>query len=163
MIVKGTKPLSVLCQCGTKAEQFWELSIQRFLWELYATFQTTSHYKEHWLGICAFTTLSEVSTLFPWIFLSENISIPRHTLVWKASFSFAVFQVHFYSETFCFAYDSCIDTAKQERKKSENWVWYGHFWPMRKLCYVSVLYGCTIHPLDSLHLENESNLVITGQ
>lgn len=31
----------------------------------------------------------------------------------KASFSFAVFQVHFYSETFCFA---CTDTAKQEKK-----------------------------------------------
>lgn len=25
------------------------------------------------------------------------------------------------------------------------------------------LHGCTVHPLDFLHLENESNLVITGQ
>lgn len=34
----------------------------------------------------------------------------------KTSFSSAVFQVHFYSKTFCFAYGSSTDTANRERK-----------------------------------------------
>lgn len=42
-----------------------------------------------------------------------------------------------------------------------TWTFLAH--EEAKLLFSAVPYGCTAHPLDSLHQENESNLVITGQ
>lgn len=73
----------------------------------------------------------------------------------KASFSSAVFQVHFYSETFCFAYDSAqIQQIKRGKmwEVSVMWTFLAH--EEAVLHFRAVLCGCTVHPLDSLHLEN---------
>lgn len=131
------------------------LSIQCFLCELCATFQTTSLCKEHWWGICALTTIREVSTLFLWKFLSENISIPRHIPVEKPHF-------HLLSS-------KCISTLKlsallmtlaqiQQNKRGKIWelsvMWTFLAHEEVLLHFIAALYGCTAHPLDSLHLEN---------
>lgn len=165
MIVKEKNP----CQYYANVDQSESnsgdyLSIQWFLCELCATFQTTSLSKEHWLAICALTTITEVSTLFPWKLLSENISIPSHTLMEKPHFRLLSLK--------------CISAVKlpallmtlaqtQQNKRgrvqelSVIWTFLAH--EEAVLHFSAVLYGCTAHTLDSLHLENESNLVITGQ
>lgn len=117
MKVKEKKSLSVLCQCGTKSNSGNYLSIY-LVFPLWALCHLANHIPLQGAltgNLCPHYRKWGVHFISLQIFVRKHFHSQAYSCG-KASFSFAVFQVHFYCETFSFAYDSCIDTAKQERK-----------------------------------------------
>lgn len=126
--------------------------------------RTTLRCNQHYLGICALTTVSETLA-----FARKHLDYQTY-FCGKDSFSFAVFKMQFCCETFSFAYDSCdkYSSTKERMNPSggvQNCVCCEHFWSKEEaVLYLSaILYGWIVCTSFSLYLENESNLVITGQ